>query len=312
MNILLYSSIIVYVYIFNKYKKYVINLNNTFMGNTIYSKENRELIDVVAAERSKNTVKQCNISEMESLTVEDKNGNIRTFNPRKIASWCKQFLDMMRTNKDTQWLAPFISKNIIWTTECKTFFTDGIRIAANPYFAAVLINHGMKEARQKMSEISASNKYDFNGEREIEREYISKYFQYVIVHEAYHMVYQHIRRSLLKIGKGNEYEHSIANIAMDMEINRDIEAQYQKYSGATKTLEGIWYEDYINKHTGKPFAKEIWEDIYDYLMENPDQVPENKQQIEEGNLPPFQPPKWPYKDGWDKAIDAIRTNKIKL
>ena len=68
---------------------------------------------------------------------------------------------------------------------------------------------------------------------------------------------------------------------MDMEINRDIEAQYQKYSGATKTLEGVWYEDYINKHTGKPFDKEIWEVIYDYLIENPDQLPENKQQLQQ-------------------------------
>jgi hypothetical protein len=112
------------------------------MGNTIYSKENRELIDVVAAERSKNTVRQCNIAEMDSLTIEDKNGKIKTINPRKIASLCKSFLDLMRTNKDTEWLSPFIAKNIIWSTECKTFFTDGIRIVANPYFAAVLINQG--------------------------------------------------------------------------------------------------------------------------------------------------------------------------
>lgn len=281
------------------------------MGNTIYSKENRELIDVVVAERSKNTVRQCNIAEMDSLTIEDKNGKIKTINPRKIASLCKSFLDLMRTNKDTEWLSPFIAKNIIWSTECKTFFTDGIRIVANPYFAAVLINQGQSDARKQKDEIY--NKFsDFNRAVDAEREIISKYFQYVIVHEAYHMVYQHIRRSLLKIGKGTKYEHEIANIAMDMEINRDIEAQYQKYSGATKTLEGIWYEDYINKHTGKPFDKEIWEVIYDYLIENPDQLPENKQQLQEGNLPPAQPPKWPYKDGWDKAIDAIRTNKIKL
>ena len=281
------------------------------MGNTIYSKENRELIDVAAAERSKNTVRQCNIAEMDSLTIEDKNGKIKTINPRKIASLCKSFLDLMRTNKDTEWLSPFIAKNIIWSTECKTFFTDGIRIVANPYFAAVLINQGQSDARKQKDEIY--NKFsDFNRAVDAEREIISKYFQYVIVHEAYHMVYQHIRRSLLKIGKGTKYEREIANIAMDMEINRDIEAQYQKYSGATKTLEGIWYEDYINKHTGKPFDKEIWEVIYDYLIENPDQLPENKQQLQEGNLPPAQPPKWPYKDGWDKAIDAIRTNKIKL
>lgn len=281
------------------------------MVNTIYSKENRELIDVAAAERSKNTVRQCNIAEMDSLTIEDSNGKIKTINPRKIASLCKSFLDLMRTNKDTEWLSPFIAKNIIWSTECKTFFTDGIRIVANPYFAAVLINQGQVDARKQKDEIY--NKFsDFNRAVDAEREVISKYFQYVIVHEAYHMVYQHIRRSLLKIGKGSAYEHEVANVAMDMEINRDIEAQYPKYGGATKTLEGIWYEDYINKHTGKPFDKEIWEVIYDYLMENPDQLPENKQQIQEGNLPPSQPPKWPYKDGWDKAIDAIRTNKIKL
>lgn len=281
------------------------------MVNTIYSKENRELIDVAAAERNKNTVRQCNIAEMDSLTIEDKNGKIKTINPRKIASLCKSFLDLMRTNKDTEWLSPFIAKNIIWSTECKTFFTDGIRIVANPYFAAVLINQGQVDARKQKDEIY--NKFsDFNRAVDAEREVISKYFQYVIVHEAYHMVYQHIRRSLLKIGKGSKYEHEVANVAMDMEINRDIEAQYPKYGGSTRTLEGIWYEDYINKHTGKPFDKEIWEVIYDYLMENPDQLPGNKQQIQEGNLPPAQPPKWPYKDGWDKAIDAIRTNKIKL
>ena len=281
------------------------------MVNTIYSKENRELIDIAAAERSKNTVRQCNIAEMDSLTIEDSNGKIKTINPRKIASLCKSFLDLMRTNKDTEWLSPFIAKNIIWSTECKTFLTDGIRIVANPYFAAVLINQGQVDARKQKDEIY--NKFsDFNRAVDAEREVISKYFQYVIVHEAYHMVYQHIRRSLLKIGKGSKYEHEVANVAMDMEINRDIEAQYPKYGGSTRTLEGVWYEDYINKHTGKPFDKEIWEVIYDYLMENPDQLPGNKQQIQEGNLPPAQPPKWPYKDGWDKAIDAIKTNKIKL
>jgi hypothetical protein len=34
----------------------------------------------------------------------------------------------------------------------------------------------MKEAKQKIAEISASNKYDFNSIRDIERESISKYF----------------------------------------------------------------------------------------------------------------------------------------
>lgn len=284
------------------------------MINTIYSKDNRELIDIAASERSKNTVRQCNIAEMEKLEVENKKtGKITTVNPRKIAALCKKFLDMMRDNDDTKWLSPFIAKNIIWTTECKTFFTDGIRIAANPYFAAVLITQGQNDLKPQRDAIAAKYSSDYNAGVEAEREIMSKYFQYVIVHEAYHMVYQHIRRSLLKIGKGTKYEHEVANIAMDMEINRDIEAQYKKYSGATKVLEGVWYEDYINKHTGKPFTKEIWEVIYDYLMENPDQLPgENNQQIDEGNLPPFQPQNWPYKDGWDKAIDAIRTNKIKL
>lgn len=283
------------------------------MVNTIYSNENRELIDIAADERSKKTISQCNIAEMDKMIVENKKtGKTTIVNPRKIAALSKQFLDMMRTNNETKWLAPFIAKNIIWTTECKTFFTDGIRIAANPYFAAVLISQGQADLRKQHDELYAKFS-DYNDAVEAEREIMSKYFQYVIVHEAYHMIYQHIRRSLLKIGKGSKYEHEVANIAMDMEINRDIEAQYKKYSGATKILEGVWYEDYINKHTGKPFAKEIWEVIYDYLMENPDQLPdENNQQIQEGNLPPFQPPKWPYKDGWDKAIDAIKTNKIKL
>ena len=144
----------------------------------------------------------------------------------------------------------------------------------------------------------------------------TKYMRFVVVHEIYHMFYNHVRRAALKYGSNpSQEEHRRANIAMDLEINRDIESTFPDLRGATEVIEGIWYKNpkfYSSK--GRIFKKEIWEEIWDDWTENGQQEDFGESdQFNSEDVNPVQESKakvGAFADGWRKAIDAIQSGRI--
>ena len=132
----------------------------------------------------------------------------------------------------------------------------------------------------------------------------------------YHMFYNHVRRAALKYGSNpSQEEHRRANIAMDLEINRDIESTFPDLRGATEVIEGIWYQNpkfYSSK--GRIFKKEIWEEVWDDWTENgqPEDFGESDQFNSEDANPvqDSQAQVGAFADGWRKAIDAIQSGRI--
>ena len=83
-------------------------------------------------------------------------------------------------------------------------------------------------------------------------------FQFVLIHEIYHQIYRHMHRIRMKpetaSALSNKSVMDLANIACDVEINRDIEYQLPKFQGCTELLQGMF---------DKRFTHETWELIFD-------------------------------------------------
>lgn len=83
-------------------------------------------------------------------------------------------------------------------------------------------------------------------------------FQFVLIHEIYHQIYRHMHRIRMKpetaSALSNKAIMDLANIACDVEINRDIEYQLPKFEGCTEIIEGMF---------DKRFTHETWELIFD-------------------------------------------------
>ena len=202
------------------------------------------------------------ISKIDRDVIPLENGGRKVISPRQIANLAKRMLDNMRSNPQYSFIKPFITKPIIWTYEAKTAFTDGIRIYMSPAFASTLIGkkRGGGEAQAYMDSVDNLHSKD----KDVVTKYYdiyTKYMRFVIVHEIYHIFYNHVRRAALKYGSNpSQEEHRRANIAMDLEINRDIESTFPDLRGATEVIEGIWYQNkklYSSKD--RIFKKEIWE-----------------------------------------------------
>lgn len=109
---------------------------------------------------------------------------------------------------------------------------------------------------------------------------------FVLLHELYHHVYNHINRGNEQI---SEYPvHEIQNKAMDYEINYAIEQTWPDFVGCTKLSKGLYNEIY---------GDHIWERIYEHIKNEPimpsfpdlpDSSPDSKNQ--DDSLQPAQPP----------------------
>ena len=81
---------------------------------------------------------------------------------------------------------------------------------------------------------------------------------FVLLHELYHHVYNHINRGNEQI---SEYPvHEIQNKAMDYEINYAIEQTWPDFVGCTKLSKGLYNEIY---------GDHIWERIYEHIKNEP-------------------------------------------
>ena len=257
------------------------------------------------------------ISKIDRDVIPLENGGTKVIRPRQIANLAKRMLDNMRSNPQYSFIKPFITKPIIWTYEAKTAFTDGIRIYMSPAFASTLIGkkRGLGEANAYRDSV---DNLHYNDKDVVTKYYdiYTKYMRFVIVHEIYHIFYNHVRRAALKYGSNpSQEEHRRANIAMDLEINRDIESTFPDLRGATEDIEGIWYQNpkfYSSK--GRIFKKEIWEEVWDDWTENgqPEDFGESDQFNSEDANPvqDSQAQVGPFADGWRKAIDAIQSGRI--
>jgi len=107
--------------------------------------------------------------------------------------------------------------------------------------------------------------------------------EFILLHEVYHVIYDHIARAHTKIKNPTQQEWNKCNICMDLEINRDIIAFFPEYGVINKKtpltageatnsaddLNMIWWEDprFYSKDN-KPFSSEFYEVIYDNIKDN--------------------------------------------
>ena len=199
--------------------------------------------------------------------------------------------------------------DIVWTFRCDTAMTDGIRLFFNPIFANELISMGGYAAKEE-AEKSGKKFYpvDFP---------TFKLFLFVVTHEVYHQIYRHIEQAQHKTETANGKNHALANISMDIEINRDIEIQWPEFAGATVAADGRWEAD--------KYKQEIWSLIFDDKYkagEQPDETspilppPVQEQQSGQGGQGgPQEPGKTytapdDYKAGWEQALADIKAGKV--
>lgn len=268
------------------------------------------------AQRNKdNNYRGLNVSKILEDKVPLKSGGFLTIHPARIADDVKQMMDDMRRNPLYSFIKPYIEKPVIWTYEAKTAFTDGIRIYMSPVFAHVMLSkkYGAKEAEEYWAGLSGMEQRDSKCRQKYNSIY-TRYLRFVLIHEVYHILYNHVRRGALKYGgKPTEVEHELGNIAMDLEINRDIESTFEELRGATETISGVWYKnEKYYKSDGTIFKKDIWEDVWDDWMESGKQF-KTEDPLNREDVNPVQKSSKqnsPYADGWRKAIDAIKGKQL--
>lgn len=265
----------------------------------------------IRAGKTDNYISGIPINKIEKDVVRLKNGGKMTIYPSRIAKEVKDLLNVMRDDPNFSFLSPYINKPIIWTYEAKTAFTDGIRIYMSPLFATKLMGRGagFTEAEAWWGTL--------NGEQQMDQDYIDEYFKrkmkyvmFVIVHECYHIFYNHIRRASLKYGgHPTAQEKDVGNISMDLEINRDIESTFEFLRGSTEFINGIWYKNpNYYKSNGTVFSKDIWEDVWDDFIKSKKSFkrsnPTNSSGVNPKQKSTVQ--QSPYADGWRKAVDSIK------
>lgn len=184
--------------------------------------------------------------------------------PAQIAAFCDLAKANAMTQKHLGTILQRFPKPVIWTFMIDTAASDGVRIAFNPIFAQELIYQG----KQQVKDALAAGERMGGDERTIR---VARLFLFVLVHEAYHQIYRHREQAERKTETQGGSNHRLANIAMDAEINRDIEKQIpQWFAGATAESNGIF---------DQRFRMEPWQDIFDAYfykkMEPPQQTNQN-------------------------------------
>ena len=246
-------------------------------------------------------------------------GGTIEIHPAEIAQDVKIMMDDMMRDSRYAFIVPFIKKPVIWTYEIGSALTDGIRVYMSPLFAHTLINGiAIKEANKFASTLSEIDLRDTKNRRQY-RSLKMKLVRFAIIHEIYHIIYNHVRRGILKFGSNpTKQEHYVGNVSMDLEINRDIESTFPDLAGSTEAIGGVWYlhDEFqgipIYNKNKKPFMKDIWEDIWDVLMSRNANFNLADQFSNEGANPVQQDNNQvgPYADGWRKAVDAIKGKLI--
>ena len=174
--------------------------------------------------------------------------------PAQIAAFCEMAKTEASTTRELGPILGRFNKPILWSFNIDTAASDGVRIAFNPIFAEQLLYKGKAQVRKLIDDSKKNNKplNLSNADRIIK---MARLVLYVICHEAYHQIYRHREQAERKKETQGGQNHQLANIAMDAEINRDIEKQIPKYfAGATEECDGIFDDR---------FRMEPWDIIFD-------------------------------------------------
>ncbi len=173
--------------------------------------------------------------------------------PAEIAQFCEMAKTQAASTRELGPILGRFNKPILWTFNIDTAASDGVRIAFNPIFAEQLLYKG----KGQVKEMLAQGKRMSSNDRIIT---MARLVLYVICHEAYHQIYRHREQAERKTETQGGKNHQLANIAMDAEINRDLEKQIPKYfAGATAECDGIFDDR---------FRMEPWQLIFDAYFYN--------------------------------------------
>ena len=280
-------------------------------------KQSIEQQDIAAASQM-NQMSSVPVSELEVDTVLNaRTGKNVTIRPKQVAQTVQNAIALITNDPKYSFLRPYLKKPVIWTYEANTAFTDGIRIFMDPLFTTLMIKLGAQFANEwdNTQEAKDLQKYPNTPEYTKYIETLSmkqlKYVIFVIVHECYHVLYQHIRRMILKFGnKASANVRDLANIAADMEINRDIESCFPELEGATTEFNGIWWKNYNTKE--KSFQKDVFEEIFDWLLthdpqsDTEDPFRNLKEQKDKNN----DKSATGYGAGWDISVRGIQDGTL--
>lgn len=236
----------------------------------------------------------------------------------------------------------YITK-ITWTIDyrCPTACTDGIRIFLNPIFAYQMIcrcNDNIMNSYRKHKNSGPGWQKNFIKEhgvngvfttvKEITSFYRYRSVAFIILHEIYHQIYRHIQQAKRKPETRNadDATHRLANMAMDAEINRDIEWQFEELKGCTEEVPGITDGMYIPK-----YKKWAWNTIFDDYVRQGKQAASNptipqaiqrgdpnqkqQQQNGQGGQQPQEKPEErtateSYAKGWNQAIADYKSGAV--
>ena len=179
--------------------------------------------------------------------------------PAEIASFCEMAKTQAASTRELGPILGRFNKPILWSFNIDTAASDGVRIAFNPVFAEQLLYKGKGQVKELMSQGKRMSQSD----RVIT---MARLVLYVICHEAYHQIYRHREQAERKTETQGGKNHQLANIAMDAEINRDLEKQIPKYfAGATEECDGIFDDR---------FRMEPWQVIFDAYFYNKVSTPQ--------------------------------------
>lgn len=179
--------------------------------------------------------------------------------PAEIASFCEMAKTQATSTRELGPILGRFNKPILWSFNIDTAASDGVRIAFNPVFAEQLLYKGKGQVKELMSQGKRMSQSD----RVIT---MARLVLYVICHEAYHQIYRHREQAERKTETQGGKNHQLANIAMDAEINRDLEKQIPKYfAGATEECDGIFDDR---------FRMEPWQVIFDAYFYNKVSTPQ--------------------------------------
>ena len=179
--------------------------------------------------------------------------------PAEIASFCEMAKTQAASTRELGPILGRFNKPILWSFNIDTAASDGVRIAFNPVFAEQLLYKGKGQVKELMSQGKRMSQSD----RVIT---MARLVLYVICHEAYHQIYRHREQAERKTETQGGKNRQLANIAMDAEINRDLEKQIPKYfAGATEECDGIFDDR---------FRMEPWQVIFDAYFYNKVSTPQ--------------------------------------
>lgn len=288
----------------------VVNTAKEKQANTIATADEYNAVKDMVAQRqaAPSHHNEVDVSRIDEVQM-DVNGKLETIYPRRIALLTESYLNDMLKDKDMKVFKKYFNKPIIWTFEVSTAATDGVRLFFNPAFADHLFSIDAEYMKKKKALGHSTSGI------------LGTAIKFVLIHEAYHQIYQHvIREQMKKETSGHPELHGLANIAQDVEINRDIENQLPIFQGITKTTGGMF---------DSRFPSETWEVIFDAYYNGNTEPPEpetppngqynpnqnqqnqnNNQSGGDGNQNQQEQYSDDYKKGWEQAIKDIKAGKI--